>query len=247
MSAGGAAPAVPAIGVILPSSNRVVERATHDVLSHLPGVDACFTRIAYFGDGQGQPAGRYDETPFLAAAELLAHARVGVIVWNATRGAALGFTPDEALCAAIERRAGLPAVTTALATLDVLRRFDIGRVALVTHGTPAQGAVFAARFGERGIAANAQLDLGFEDNFAAAQADPARIAGFARQSAARGGIDALLIWSTNLPGYAFAAELERQIGLPVLDSAAIGVWAALHALKIDMRRAACRGRLFGAA
>ena len=247
MSAGNAAPAALAIGVILPSSNRVVERATRDVLAHLPGIDACFTRIPYFGDGQGQPAGRYDETPFLAAAELLAHARVGVILWNATRGAALGFAPDEALCAAIERRAGLPVVTTALATLDIVRILGIRRVALVTHGTPEQGALFAARFGERGIAASAQLDLGFEDNFAAAQADPTRIVGFAQQSAARGGIDALLIWSTNLPGYAFAAELEREIGLPVLDSAAIGVWAALRALKVDMRPAACRGRLFGAA
>ena len=31
-------------------------------------------------------------------------------------------------------------------------------------------------------------------------------------------IDAILIWSTNLHGHVFAAELESEIGLPVIDS-----------------------------
>ena len=52
----------------------------------------------------------------------------------------------------------------------------------------------------------------------------------------------------HLPGYAFAAELERQIGLPVLDSAAIGVrGGAACAQDRHAPRAACRWRLFGAA
>ena len=38
---------------------------------------------------------------------------------------------------------------------------------------------------------------------------------------------------------------QPPTGLPVLDSAAIGVWAALHALSVDTRPAAALGRLFG--
>ena len=245
MSVGRIAPAKCAIGVIAPSSNRVVERVALDLLSLIQGVDVCFARIPYFGNGQGQPDGRYDEEPFLAAAETLAQARVDVICWNATRGAALGFDPDRALSARITQRTGLPVVTTALATLDVFRRFRIRRIALVTHGTPEQGAAFKTRFLEQGIETGAELHLGFDDNFAAARADPQQIVAFAKESAASGNIDAVLIWSTNLPGHAFAAELEEEIGRPVMDSAAIGVWAALHALNLDTRPAASRGRLFG--
>jgi maleate isomerase len=238
------APADHAIGVIVPSSNRVVERVTQDVLSLIPAVDACFARIPYFGNGQGQPPDRYDETPFMTAAELLAHAGANVICWNATRGAALGFTPDRQLCARLEQHTGLPAVTTALAALDAFEHLHIRAIALVTHGTPEQGAVFKARFAAQGIRTTAELHLGFTDNFAAARAAPEPVMRFARDSAARGDVDAVLIWSTNLPGHGFAAELETEIGIPVLDSAAIGVWAALRALGVDGRPASSMGRLF---
>jgi maleate isomerase len=244
MSSTRISPSARAIGVILPSSNRIVERVTLDILSFIPDIDACFARIPYFGDGQGQPAGRYDEQPFLAAAELLAHARVTMLCWNATRGAMLGFEPDRALSAHITQRTGLPVVTTALAALDVFHNFRIDRIALVTHGGAEQGDVVKRRFQEQGIETGAELHLGFTDNFAAAHAEPRRIVDFAKACAERGGIDAILIWSTNLPGHAFAAALEEEIGMPVLDSAAIGIWAALRTLNVDTRPAASHGLLF---
>jgi maleate isomerase len=237
-------PADHAIGVILPSSNRVVERVTLDILTFIPTVDACFARIAYYGDGQGQPPDHYDETPFIAAAELLAHAGASVICWNATRGAALGFTPDRQLCARVEQHTGLPMVTTALAALAVFELMLVRRIALVTHGTRQQGALFKTRLAAQGIETMVELHLGFTDNFAAARAEPGPVIEFARESAVRGDVDAVVIWSTNLPGHAFAAEVETQIGIPVLDSAAIGVWAALRSLGVDGRPASSLGRLF---
>jgi maleate isomerase len=243
---GRISPGSRAIGVIAPSSNRVVERVTIDVLRLFPDVDACFARIPYFGDGQGQPADGYDARPFLSASEQLAHARVDVICWNATRGAALGFAPDLALGDEIERLTGLPVVTTALAALDVLARFGAPRIALVTHGAPPQAAPVIANFRECGVETGAALHLGFSDNFAASRADLAGVAEFARACAAEGKADAILIWSTNLPGHAIAARLESEIDLPVLDSAAIGVWATLRALSIDTRPASSLGRLFSA-
>ncbi|CAN7642883.1 aspartate/glutamate racemase family protein [Bradyrhizobium sp. LjRoot220] len=233
-----------AIGLILPSSNRVVERVTHDVLNFIPGIDACFARIPYFGNGQGQPPDRYDEKPFMAAAELLGHAGVDVICWNATRGSALGFSHDRKLCAQLAQQTGLPVVTTALSALDAFQHFNTRRIALVTHGTPEQGAIFKANFAEQGIETNAELHLGLTDNLAAAAARFEPVIDFARESAARANVDAVLIWSTNLPGHAYAADLEVQTGIPVLDSAAIGVWAALRALGIDRRPVRGLGRLF---
>jgi maleate isomerase len=245
MTIGRITPAGQAIGMILPSSNRIVERVTLDVLSCLPGNDACFARIPYFGNGQGQPVDGYDDEPLLAAAETLAQARVDVICWNATRGALFGFAPDRALSARIGGQTGLPVVTTSLAALEVFQNFGIGRIGLVTQGTEEQGAVFKSRFAEQGIETRTDLHLGYRDNFAAAHADPRRIVEFARSSALSGGIDAVVVWSTNLAGHAFAAKLEAELGIPVLDSAAIGVWTALRALNVDTRAASSRGRLFG--
>ena len=239
------APASHAIGVIVPSSNRVVERVTQDVLSFVPGVDACFARIPYFGNGQGQPADRYDEKPFMAAAELLGHAGVNVICWNATRGSALGFPHDHKLCTQLAQQTGLPIVTTALSALDAFEHFNIRRIALITHGTPEQGGIFKARFAEQGIQTRTELHLGFTNNFAAAAARFDQVFDFARESAARSNVDAILIWSTNLPGHAYVADMEAQVGIPVLDSAAIGVWAALRTLGIDRVPIAKLGRLFG--
>jgi maleate isomerase len=236
----------PAIGVILPSSNRVVERVTRDLLTFMPPLDACFARIPYYGDGQGQPAGRYDEAPFLEASKMLVHARVDVICWNATRGSLLGFAPDRAMAARITDHTGLPVVTTSLAALDAFRLLGIRRIALVTHGAPGPGAEFVARFHEQGIETETELHLGFSDNFAAAHADPQRIIDFAQASATKASVDAILIWSTNLHGHAFAAKLENEIGLPVIDSAALGIWAALRTLNWDTKLAGPRWRLFGA-
>jgi maleate isomerase len=56
--------------------------------------------------------------------------------------------------------------------------------------------------------------------------------------------DAVLIWSTNLPGYLVAAGLEAELDVPILDSASVGVWACLTALGLDPSPAAAFGRIF---
>jgi maleate isomerase len=76
----------PAIGTVLPSSNRMVERVLGEILSLFPEVDGCVARIPYWGQGRGQPADGYDLGSFREAAPLLGHAGVGAICWTGTRG-----------------------------------------------------------------------------------------------------------------------------------------------------------------
>ena len=220
-------PADRAIGTILPSSNRVVERTTQAVLASHPDIDACFARISYHGHGRGQPADGYDLDAFVAAGEMLGHAQVGVICWNGTRGAALGFEPDRRLCDRLSERTGLPAVTTALATVELVRRLGIGRVAIVLQGTAAEGEVIAEQFRRQGVEIGSRTALGITDNFAAARIPPATLARHVEAVAERRDADAVLIWSTNLPGHAVGGTIGRPLRL--LDSATIGVTAALRA------------------
>lgn len=212
-------PLLPALGVILPSSNRVVERATE---ARLAGrADACYARVPYRSMLKG--AG-YDEAVFLAAADLLAEAGVAALCWNATRGAALGFTPDEDLCRAVKARTGLPMVTTALAARDRMRREGFRRVGLVVQGDAEEADLVAGRFGEAGIGIGATAHLGIAENRDAATVAPARLAAAAWEVGE--GADAVLIWSTNLPGWRLPAALD---GVPLLDSTGLGTQALLEA------------------
>lgn len=220
-------PAERAIGTILPSSNRVVERVTAAVLADHPDIDACFARISYHGDSKGQPSDGYDLVAFADAAALLAHAGVGVICWNGTRGAALGFDPDRRLCDAIGERTGVPALTTALATLDVLKSAGLRRIALVAQGSERESAVIAAQFARQGIVVAAGQHLDIFDNFAAATTPERVLEKHVETLARQRNCDAVLIWSTNLPGYRLTRDSVSRFGLPVLDSATIGIESAL--------------------
>ncbi|WP_298955007.1 hypothetical protein [uncultured Methylobacterium sp.] len=220
MTADGALPPL-AAGVILPSSNRVVERATEARLAGHPRVAACYARVPY--DRMSRATG-YDEAVFLAAADLLAEAGIAALVWNATRGAALGFAPDEALCAALARRTGVPAVTTALAARERLRRDRLLRIGLIVQGDDAETRLVAGRFAAEGIRTAAAVPLGIAENRLAAAVPRARLLAAARDCAAGGGIDAVLVWSTNLPGWTLPAAID---GVPVLDAATLGTEALL--------------------
>jgi maleate isomerase len=233
-----------AVGTIVPSSNRVVERTLAALLPHLSGIDSCVARIPYAPDGSGQPAGAYDGPSYAEAARLLGHGGVAALCWNGTRGAALGLPADRALVAALSAEAGCPATTTALFAAAWLRRRGAGRIALLMPGSAAEAGAHATGFAAEGLVTCGARGLGCPDNLAAAAVPLAAILDAARALAAEASPQALLIWSTNLPGLPAMAPLEAELGLPVLDSAALGVAALLAAAGIDAAPLARFGRLF---
>src|ERR1700679_3259678 len=109
------------LGVLTPSSNTTLEPVTTAMLAGLPGISVHFSRfrvteIALSDDALGQ----FDDRPILAAAELLAHAKVDVIAWNGTSSGWLGFDADTRLCERIEAATGIRASTSMLALNEVL-------------------------------------------------------------------------------------------------------------------------------
>lgn len=213
---------VPAIGVILPSSNRVVERVTQTILAGYPDIDACFSRVPY----EGHPADGYNLDHFRQAAGMLAQAKPEIILWNATRGALLGFEPDRRLCHMIEEQTGIHATTTALATSKFLNRQHLKRIGLLAQGDEQEGRRLAETFGVEGIDIVAGLNLGIADNFEASMVSSETLESLVRELA-RNTLDAVLIWSTNLSGNHLAADLSDALGVQVLDSATLGTQDAL--------------------
>jgi maleate isomerase len=231
-----------AIGQIVPSSNRTVERTTQAVLRHLPGVDSCCARITYYGAGQGQPKHGYDLEGYRLAAWQLGHARVDVVSWNGTKGASIGLAEDEALCRVMSEAGSCPATTASLDARRLLRALGVARAGFVTPGDAAYAEQSAANLG---VALAGVRALGLSDNLASAAVAPETIAAEIRALAGETRCDAILLWSTNLPGWSVMAGLEAELGIPVLDSACIGIWGCLVAAGIDPRPAVALGRMFG--
>ena len=121
------------LGMLTPSSNTVLEPVTADMLAGLPHVSAHFgrfrvTEISLSEQGLGQ----FDQDRRLAAAELLADAKMDVIAWNGTSAGWLGFEHDRELCDAIESTTGARATSSILANAALFRRHDVRRYGLVT-------------------------------------------------------------------------------------------------------------------
>lgn len=231
-----------ALATITPSGNRIVEQVTQAICGGRPGLSTHFTRIPVHGD-TGGIAG-YDMPRMLDAATLLSHARPDVIAWNGTKGGALGFEVDRALCEAITAATGIVATTAALAILDALDRLKARRIALVTPYDAVYQAKCIAAFAAQGFTCVAERHAGLIDNFSYGEFPPSEIAAMTRAALAEAPADAVIYFCTNFGGASVAAEIEAEYDVAVLDSTALGVWGALSAAGHDTGGITGWGRVF---
>lgn len=223
------------IGTITPSGNTVVERITLGVLRALPQVSAHFSRTPVFGSSDPSPDA-YATEGLLAAAQLLAHAQPDLLVWNGSKGAGIGFGHDRALVAAIEQQTGIRATTSILGLDALLKARGIRRLGIVTPYGDAGHAKALKAMAEAGYDCVADAHAGLSDNLSYASIPLARIAAMAREAAAARP-QAIVCLCTNFPAAVMAGPLEAELGLPVYDSTALGVWHALALLGVDARAA----------
>ena len=234
---------VVALGAITPSGNVVVERVTAAILADFPAVSGHFSRTEVVGRSDAY-ASDYDWDGMMRAALLLSHAHPAAICWNGSKGGSLGFEVDRALCARILAETGIPATTSTLAIDAALRARGLRRVALVTPYTPAYAAKIPPVFAQAGHAVVAQAHAGLEDNLAYASLPDADIAAMVR-GVASARPDAILTYCTNLPAAHLVDGLERELGIPVLDSTSAGVWGALRVAGQPTAPGRRWGSLFG--
>ena len=231
------------LGMLTPSSNTVLEPLTSAVVADLPEVSAHFARFPVTEISlRDRALDQFDHAPLVAAAKLLADARVKVIAWNGTSSGWMGFDRDVELCALIAREAGVPATSSVLAIKEIFERTGVTRFALVT---PYLGEIqkrIIANYGEAGFTCVAERHLNDRGNFSFSEINEERIAGMVRAVAAEKP-DAITTFCTNLRGAPVAESLERELGIPVYDSVSAAVWKSLRLAGVDTRRVTGWGRL----
>lgn len=232
------------IGVVTPSGNDVVERVTLAIGASVPRASFHFSRTPVSGSSDPFPDS-YDPG-MLQAATLLSHVDPAVIVWNGSKAASIDFAIDRVLVADIERATGRPATTSILALDEVLLADGIERIAIVSPYSESYGAKLERTFAQAGYRCVASAHAGLADNLSFSRIPLDDIVAMGERVAAAKP-EAIVTVCTNFPAAAVVCEIEARTGIPVYDTVALGVWAALRMADVDPRPAAEWGRLFGRA
>lgn len=224
------------IGMIVPSSNTCLEPQSYrilgdrmDVTLHFARIDV--TRIALDADSDSQ----FDLSTMIAAAELLKPAEVDVIAWNGTSGSWLGAAHDREMVAQITETTGIPATTSALAYFDAYQQFGMSNIGVVSPYTPDVNKAVADNYANEGLHVLSERHLGLSVNESFARVAPEDLLEPSREVATGGnGVqpDAIIYLCTNLYGAPIVEQVERETGIPALDSVAVTLWKCLMMLGI---------------
>ena len=232
------------IGVLRPTSNTVLDPLTSAMVADLPDVSAHFGRfgVTEISMNTGSQSQFDIENP-LAAARLLADARVDAIVWSGTSASWLGFERDRKLCDRITAETGIPAGSSVLAINDLFAASGVATFGLVSPYVEDVQERIVANYARHGLNCVAERHLNETVNYAFAEFDETTIADQIRQVAdARP--DAITVMCTNMRGARIVPELEQELGIPIFDSTAAAVWTGMKLAGDDPARITGWGRLF---
>lgn len=229
------------IGLIIPSSNRMVEG---EMVRHVPpGIVAHVARLRMTG------AHRVTIDTLMPrvaeATATLIDARCDVVAFHCTANSTAEGLAGEAKLLAALKHAGAPqATTTATAIRHAFEALSARRVVLLTpysaHVT-GEEAEFLTKAGHEVVYARG-FALNGSDEYCAT---PAQFWRDRALEAARPDADAYLLSCANISVFGVIAEIEQKLDRPVVISNQAVIFHALSLLGVTDRRN-CPGRLFDA-
>lgn len=233
------------LGVLTPSSNTALEPLTSALAACIPGCSAHFSRFKVTEIAlSAQALGQFDDGKILAAAELLADAKVDVIGWSGTSSGWLGFDADRRLVERIRERTGIAATTAVLALNELLALRNVKRLALVTPYTGDVQQKIVDNYRRIGIEVVAERHLGIRVNHDFAGVAPERLLALMRE-VATAEPEAITTFCTNLQAAPLAEAVEADLGIPLLDTVSTTVWGQLRAAGVDPAQVRGWGGMFG--
>jgi maleate isomerase len=218
------------IGLIVPSSNTNAEPLAADMLRGMNAV-AMASRFPLPSD----LGAVIDEDLLGPAADLIADSGVACQGFHGTSGCWLGFEHDRALADRLQSRTGILATTASLATVQGIEAVSAKRVGLVFPGPVAVAEQIEGEFRNIGIEVLIR-------SLPAASLNNQQISRLSRSElesliagAVAPGIEAVVCIGTNLRSAYLVADLESQLGVPIIDSAAAIVWQLLAMAGVQER------------
>ena len=233
------------LGVLTPSSNTTLEPVTADILHGVDSTSAHFGRLKVTEISLTEQAlSQFDNEPFLEASRLLADARMQSITWSGTSSGWRGFQDDEILCDAITRETGIPATTSVLALNELFDLTGVKRFGLVTPYLHDVQQKIVENYGRSGYECVAERHLNDKGNFSYSEVSEQTLADMVREVARTQDCQAITIFCTNLRGARVAAELEKEIGIPIYDTISTGIWKGMLLAGADPSKIKGWGSIF---
>lgn len=217
----GPAPVPNRVGLIVPSSNVVVEETIQSAPQ--PGVVCHVARLSVVAvDLDVGSRAQFDDDPRDRAVRSLREAEVNRMVFAGTAGAWLGIAEERDWCARMADRHGIEVTSTTLICLDRLRDLACP-VALVTPFLPDVHAAIRVNFASEGVDTLEGQAFGLTSSREMADVAPDRIADRIDTCIAHGA-EAVLCFCTNFRGQAaFPLVAGRSPRPLLLDSVTLSL------------------------
>jgi maleate isomerase len=227
------------LGLLIPSGNSVAETELRAMLP--PEVAMLTTRLALRGSSEPELLAML--TDLDSAAHLVGHAEPDLIAFHCT--AVSTFAPHLAadIRGRITAAAGRPAIATADAILAALRVLRARRVLLVTPYIQVVHQREVDYLTANGLEVAGGSCLGIDMNTEMARLDPSAIAQQVRDAKRGTAADVCFISCTAIRSGGLIADLEAELGMPVLTSNQVLAWHALRSLEVTTPVAGF-GRIF---
>lgn len=216
------------IGLIVPSTNTVNEP---EFWNMAPEGVSIYTARAMLSGPQSEDSYRKMADEVNGAADQLATAEVDVIAYGCTSGSFI--CPMSEITDSMARRADAPAVTAAGAVVAALKSLGARKIAVATPYIQFVNDREVAFLREHGLEATSlhSLDMGHtQEERRAIGRVPAEAVFRLARAADRPDADALFISCTNLASAQLIAEIEAELGKPVVTSNQACLWACLRLL-----------------
>lgn len=232
------------LGMLTPSSNTILEPMSSAIVGDCDDITVHFARFKVTEiTAKEQALQQFASGPMLAAADLLADAKVQSICWNGTSAGWLGFDTDFRLCQEIYAQTGIPATTSVLAMAEAFRAQGATKIGLVTPYLHEIQAKVVETFASEGFECVSERHLNDPGNFSFSEFSEETIAEMVRE-VAKDKPQAITIFCTNLRGARIVSELERETGIPIFDSVSLAIWSGLRLIGEPTNRIKGWGRLF---
>jgi maleate isomerase len=226
------------IGLIIPSGNRLTEPQFNQYLPS--GVGAHVTRLRMTGKFR-KPLAEL-KRPLIEAAEALSDLKPSVIVFHCTANSMeSGLAHEKAIIDIIEQASGCPTITTAQALTQAFNHFSIKKLVLISPYVQATNQLEVNYLSETGYTVLRELGLALEPH-AYSSVTPEEWKKVVKENL-RADADGYFLSCTNTRMIEAVADLEQDLGKPVINSNQATIWACLK--KLGIKHSDPRlGRLF---
>ncbi len=215
------------IGLIIPSGNRLTEPQFHEYLPS--SVSAHVTRLRMTGKFR-KPLAEL-KRPLIEAAQALSDLKPGVIVFHCTANSMeSGLAHEKAIVDIVEQASGCSTTTTAQALTQALNQVGIKKLVLISPYVQATNQLEVNYLGETGFTVLHELGLALEPH-TYAEVTPEEWKTVVRQNL-RADADGYFLSCTNTRMIEAVADLEKELGKPVVNSNQATMWACLKKLGI---------------